>query len=269
MTPQQKSLKILVVGDVCLDETVHVHQTRTNPENNSPLYTELYTTIKHGMASNVVAGLRELGFENVVFKKPGYPYSVKKRIVCDNNMVMRLDNDQVCEPCWFTDLDFSEFDCVVISDYNKGFVTDKTIEEICKNFFGRGPVFLDTKKSDLNRYNGCIVKINQQECLNATSLPDNYLIVTQGASGATYKGYSYPALVVDCVDVCGAGDSFLAGMVWAWSHNPARYSPSPYMINAGICNASLSVEHPGCYNPSFEQLENAIKRYYDQADRNR
>lgn len=270
MTPQQKSLKLLVIGDVCLDETVVLESGKPNPENNSPLYKELEVVTRQGMASNVVSCLKNLGFENIVFKKPSYPYSVKRRFMLDNSMIMRIDHDVVSEPAWFTDIDFSEFDAVVISDYNKGFVTDKTIEEVCKHFFGYGPVFLDTKKTNLKKFSGCIIKINQQECLAATSLPEDFVIVTLGANGATFKGYHYPALPVNCVDVCGAGDAFLAGMVWGWSHNTNRYLPNQYMIYAGICNASISVEYPGCYAPTTTQLENALKTYYeDKTIRNR
>lgn len=36
------------------------------------------------------------------------------------------------------------YDAIVISDYDKGFLTTEDLKVICKNF--NGPVFIDTKK---------------------------------------------------------------------------------------------------------------------------
>ncbi len=55
-----------------------------------------------------------------------------------------------------------------------------------------GPIFIDTKKTDLVRFEGCYVKINQKEFDAAKTFPSD-LIVTKGNKGATFKGELIPA----------------------------------------------------------------------------
>jgi sugar/nucleoside kinase (ribokinase family) len=58
------------------------------------------------------------------------------------------------------------------------------------------------------------VKINERELFESTSLPaGNRLIVTRGSKGCGYMDKMYPAKPIEVVDVCGAGDVFLAAMV--------------------------------------------------------
>jgi D-beta-D-heptose 7-phosphate kinase/D-beta-D-heptose 1-phosphate adenosyltransferase len=105
------------------------------------------------------------------------------------------------------------FDAIVISDYDKGFITDEVIWKFRQKF--RGPIYMDTKKKNLADFPGIYIKINQRELYESTSIPDpEHLIVTYGAKGCGYKESLYPAKVIEVVDVCGAGDVFLAAMVY-------------------------------------------------------
>ena len=45
------------------------------------------------------------------------------------------------------------------------------------------------------------------------------LIVTKGAEGATHKGITYPVPQVDIKDTSGAGDTFLAALVYEYLYN--------------------------------------------------
>jgi D-beta-D-heptose 7-phosphate kinase/D-beta-D-heptose 1-phosphate adenosyltransferase len=105
------------------------------------------------------------------------------------------------------------FDAIVISDYDKGFITDEVIWKFRQKF--RGPIYMDTKKHNLADFPGVYIKINQRELYESTSLPEpDKLIVTYGSKGCGYKESLYPAKVIEVVDVCGAGDVFLAAMVF-------------------------------------------------------
>ena len=42
------------------------------------------------------------------------------------------------------------------------------------------------------------------------------MIITRGSSGAEYNGIMYPVDKVDVRDTSGAGDTFLAGLVYAY-----------------------------------------------------
>jgi D-beta-D-heptose 7-phosphate kinase/D-beta-D-heptose 1-phosphate adenosyltransferase len=112
-------------------------------------------------------------------------------------------------------IDYSSFDAVVISDYNKGFLTKDDIYYISNN---SKISFLDTKKV-LGPWasNISYIKINEFEYdHNKEHLtPDliSRLIITKGSSGADHQGVNYPVEKVEIKDTCGAGDTFVAGLV--------------------------------------------------------
>ena len=73
---------------------------------------------------------------------------------------------------------------------------------------------MDTKKTNLSKFKDIYIKINQRELYESTSMPErDKLIVTYGARGCGYMDNIYPVKTIEVVDVCGAGDVFLAAMV--------------------------------------------------------
>ena len=105
----------------------------------------------------------------------------------------------------------SEFDALVISDYDKGFVKVEDLMTFCQNF--TGPVFIDTKKKDLFSAQNVIFKINHKEASTLRVQPAKQnLITTVGGQGAWYMDKLYPSENVDVFDVVGAGDTFLAAL---------------------------------------------------------
>jgi bifunctional ADP-heptose synthase (sugar kinase/adenylyltransferase) len=151
----------------------------------------------------------------------------------------------------------NDFDAVVFSDYNKGFVTEDFIVKIRKEY--NGPIFIDTKKKDLQKFEGCYVKVNSTEYAAATSYPTD-LIVTLGKDGARYNGTVYPAPYVQVHDVCGAGDTFLSALVAEFLRTGSIEEAIPFANVA----ASISVKHSGVYCLSskditeiYETLRNA------------
>ena len=76
-------------------------------------------------------------------------------------------------------------------------------------------VFVDSKKSDLSSYESCIIKINKLEFNKLKKQPKQCeLIVTMGEQGARWNDKVYPTEACDVFDVCGAGDTFLAALVY-------------------------------------------------------
>jgi sugar/nucleoside kinase (ribokinase family) len=133
-----------------------------------------------------------------------------------------------------------------VSDYNKGYVSYELIEELIK--LGK-PVFIDTKKTDLARFNGAIVKINSIEYANAKSIPMN-LIVTMGEHGVMWDGRKYDAPKIEIADVCGAGDTFLASFAYKYLLTSNIDSSIAFAIKA----ASVTVQHIGVYAPTLEEI---------------
>jgi D-beta-D-heptose 7-phosphate kinase/D-beta-D-heptose 1-phosphate adenosyltransferase len=144
-------------------------------------------------------------------------------------------------------IDVSVCDAIVISDYNKGNVTYELIENLRRTY--SGPIFVDTKKTDLARIAGCVVKINNKEFNDAKTLCDE-LIVTHGRNGAVYKGRTYPAVEIAVTDVCGAGDTFLAALCYEYlvSNNMDR------AIEFAIRASAVTVQHIGVYAPILKEI---------------
>jgi len=204
-------MRILVIGDVCIDEYRYGEIRRVNPESTAPLLNFEKGEEKMGMAFNVAQNLKALGAD--VTLSVGEEISRKIRYIDrrTGEHLLRVDHDVQAKPCLVGSKYF--FDAIVISDYNKGFVTDETIWKLRQKF--RGPIYMDTKKQNLADFPGVYIKINQRELYESTSLPEpDKLIVTYGAKGCGYKESLYPAKVIEVVDVCGAGDVFLAAMVY-------------------------------------------------------
>ena len=125
---------------------------------------------------------------------------------------MRYDEEPKIKPLSF---DFpkewnNEYDALVISDYDKGFLTTERIFELSSRFVG--PVFIDSKKTLLPE--DAYIKINELEYERMTHSNYENLIVTRGGKGAEYQGKLYPAEKVNVFDVVGAGDTFLAALAY-------------------------------------------------------
>lgn len=205
-------MRILVIGDICVDEYRYGEIRRVNPESTAPLLNFQHKEEKMGMAFNVSVNLMSLGVDVILSTSEEISRKVRYIDRRTGEHLLRVDQDVMATPFKF-DADFTELDAIVISDYDKGFVQTDTIQELRKRF--DGPIYMDTKKKNLADFPGIYIKINQRELSEATSLPEqDKLIVTYGADGCQYKDTRYPARVIEVVDVCGAGDVFLASMVF-------------------------------------------------------
>lgn len=216
-------MKIVIFGEVCKDEFIYCDCNRLNPEAPTPLVKPKYTKTFSGMAGNVYKNIRSLD----VYCKHIYQYEriIKERYVDDksNYILLRVDYEDIVSPLELIELDqidFNEFDAVIISDYNKGFLTTGIIQEIIE----RGKlVFIDTKKPIGSWIKGAdFIKINQVEYNNLLNNRDvindinHKLIVTLGSEGCLFNNKRYETKTVDVMDVVGAGDSFLSGLVCAY-----------------------------------------------------
>lgn len=205
-------MKILVIGDACIDEYRYGEIKRVNPEASAPLLTFQDSEEKLGMAFNVATNLQAFGVEVTLAVSENISRKIRYIDRRTGEHLLRVDHDVEAQPYGF-DVPLKGFDAVVISDYNKGFVWDETIKELRHQFIG--PIYMDTKKKNLADFPGIFVKINQRELYESTSIPEqNKLIVTYGSKGCGYMDKMYPAKPIEVVDVCGAGDVFLAAMVF-------------------------------------------------------
>lgn len=245
-TQQQKKFKVLLIGDSCVDEYQYGTVDRISPEAPVPIFNYLYSEERPGMVLNVKENLQKHGMEVTCFSSD---LSRKIRVVDlrTKQHLLRIDKDVVVkEPLFFDSKIPNSYDGIVVSDYDKGYITYEVLEEL-SNLFS-GPIYVDTKKKDLKRLKGCIVKINEQEKNQCISLPSE-LIVTLGSRGAVYKDKEYVSEKVEVSDVCGAGDTFLAALV-CWHLYTGNIKQAIIMANKA---AAVTVQHFGTYAPSLEE----------------
>jgi len=123
------------------------------------------------------------------------------------------------------------------------------LEVFCQNF--PGPVFIDTKKTELFSYPNVFFKINLREYNNLTVAPNpENLIITMGDQGAKYMENIYAPERVSVFDVVGAGDTFLAALAYAF----LTYGDITAAISIANKASAIAVQHYGCYTLKEEDV---------------
>ena len=256
-TQAQTSFNVLLIGDSCTDEYYIGTCDRLSPEAPVPVIKIVDHYVLDGMSANVNLNLKNLGIDADFITNTEQIIKTRYIDKRSGQHLLRVDNERDIIP-WSgrTLFPTDSYDAIVISDYNKGFLTYENIEQIIKSV--RCPVFIDTKKQDLSRFSAdwVYVKINESEYKNRFSIPKN-LIVTLGDKGAMLKQYNsekfYETRSVEVMDVCGCGDTFLAALT-------AQYLLTNDIENAIIfanVAAGISVQHRGNYAPSYNEIKNA------------
>lgn len=239
-------MKILVIGDACIDFYHYGNTRRKNPESSAPLLNDLSTVWQDGMAVNVANNLTALGAK-VHSILPEKPWSEKHRYM-DSRLkttLLRVDYDKKYRP--LRELpDLSLYDAVVVSDYGKGFVS----HDILQKLNGELPVFVDTKKQDLGFLSHAWVKINEAESKNLKSKPAN-LVVTLAERGSVCDDLHVEVDPVNVVDPCGAGDTYLAAFAWSMVKSSHNLSHAMDFSNRA---AAITCQHRGTYAPKLEDI---------------
>lgn len=246
-TQQLKKFNILLLGDDCIDIYQYGTIDRLSPEAPVPIFNLSYEERKPGMAANVCENLEKLGCE-VVFYTGKTSKKTRLIDIKSGQHIVRIDEDEKSDEMTFSsNFSFSPYDAVVVSDYNKGAVSYDLLKSL-KELYD-GPIFVDTKKKDLKILEGCFVKINELEYNQATSLCSN-IIVTLGAMGAMFNDKKYFSPKVEVADVCGAGDTFLASLVYSYLET----NNIDDAINFAIKASSITVQRLGVYAPTLEEI---------------
>ena len=216
-------MKILVVGDSCLDTFIYGDIERIAPEAPVPVIKPKYKKENPGMAANVVANLKSLGAEvdlitnSTLIKKIRF---VDERY---NQMVLRVDENDFCNRIDFSNIKLDQegktlntssltskyinenYSAIVISDYCKGFLEEEDIKkftELCLNV-------------DFIKINSLEHQKNFERLPEYPDLLDK-LIITKGKYGCEYKSKIHPTEEVPVKDVSGAGDTFMSGLVFEY-----------------------------------------------------
>jgi rfaE bifunctional protein kinase chain/domain len=178
--------KILVVGDIMLDQYIMGTVNRISPEAPVPILNYHKEKIVLGGAGNVLSNLLNLGADaeiatvvgddldgkhlsrllneqksnNLIFYSENINTTKKTRFLSGANQLLRLDKDSI----GYKHEDFNEikkkvvaslkrYDGIIISDYNKGVCEESfiisLIEEAKKN---KIPIFVDPKGKNWKKY---------------------------------------------------------------------------------------------------------------------
>ena len=260
---QQKYYNILLIGDSCFDVYHYGVCERVSPEAPVLVMKKQGHKIVDGMCGNVKNNIDGFSnYNNVVYFTN--PEEISKNRFVDTNynqQLLRVDEGEAFKLKPF-DIklipDSFEPNAIVISDYDKGFVTRDVAEYLCKRYIDI-PTFVDSKKKDLSCFSNCFIKINKKERKGAFKINESCKVITTlGSEGAEFEGKRYKCDKVDVYDVSGAGDVFLSVLSSSYVRGLGIERSIMY---ANKC-ASYSVTKNGTYCMKDEDYEK-IGFFYD------
>jgi len=200
-------MKLLVVGDIMLDEFIWGRVKRISPEAPVPVVEVDRETSYPGGAANVARNLR--GFSNEVHllgligtnthasqlksllssegirldclvEDPAYQTIVKTRIIARNQQVVRVDRErkvglthlQTAQALQQLDGLIEQIDGIIIEDYAKGLLDQELVNAIVKKARAAGKIItIDPNPTNLLTWNGVTaIKPNRSEAFAAAGL---------------------------------------------------------------------------------------------------
>lgn len=204
--------RVVVFGDVMLDEFVWGDVTRVSPEAPVPVVDIRRESVRLGGAANVLANLLALGVRASVTGVVGddrageriktelreigalgadsglvvdasRPSTLKTRIIAHNQLVVRADRERRTpvdaateERIIFHLKDaLAQADALVVSDYDKGAVTPRVLAEVLPLALSAGvPVLVDPKMRNFDAYRpATLVTPNHHEALRLANTEDD------------------------------------------------------------------------------------------------
>lgn len=206
-----KNSKIVVVGDLMLDEFVWGNVSRISPEAPVPVVEFVEESFMPGGAANVARNLATLGANTAVFGVVGKDYaaqkllnllenynincdgivshqqrktSIKTRIIAARQQVVRLDretkeeiSDEISEEIFKSiKRAFDRPDAVILGDYGKGVVTQKLVDKI-REYCHENGIWLSLDPKPVHRIdirNMSLITPNRKEAFELAAYPDGY-----------------------------------------------------------------------------------------------
>ena len=207
ITINNKSPKILVIGDLIIDHYLWGSSERISPEAPVPIINVENESLLLGGAANVINNLKSLGakvdvlsvlgdceasliiislfkdinidIKNLIIQK-GRITPKKSRIIASQQQIVRFDREVIDEISIESQnkvmKKYSEiannYDCILLSDYGKGVLTYKLTQSIIQlaNIL-KIKVLVDPKGLDYSKYSGSyLLTPNKKEASEATQI---------------------------------------------------------------------------------------------------
>ncbi len=268
--------RILVIGDAMLDAW-SIGDLAVGQEN-CPKFTEREMVVTPGGAANAARQLCNwnahaklcspisdihLADVNTSFCWLGRSMPVKRRFLVDGKVIFRLDeSDELtdvedCRQLAIASVRNFDFDAVLISDYDKGFLDVATIREIRDVCHSKIPLVIDVKRrwqdylcTDYGYDLWPIIKCNgdwwkqNYHGIEETGLQNTFVHTLGPDSPDVYQGkkdWQDPNLArVSCVNHVGAGDCFSAHLTLALAHG----FTVPEAVRMAHSAGRVFVQHP-------------------------
>ena len=265
-----KKTKVFLIGDIMLDQYIFGNVNRISPEAPVPIFLKDKSKEMLGGSGNVLSNLISLGtntfYLSIVGKddnalkvrkllnklKPNNYYllsekkrktTVKTRFIVNSQQIIRVDEEDSAfinknlEDRLIKKIDSYIIgkDVAVISDYNKGIITERISKYVIKKSNALNiPVIIDPKNEDFNIYrNATLITPNQLEASKVTKMKAqsdkdaeacgktiikkyniNKVLITRGEKGlllvSKKASVHSPTAAKEVFDVSGAGDTVLA-----------------------------------------------------------
>lgn len=303
------SFRCLVLGDFLLDTYTTGRVKRISPEAPVPVMEVEKQEMRLGGAGNVVLNLCALGGSCMAFGRigddeagqnlrsllekdridtsalliePGYMTPVKNRLIADSQQLLRVDLEKITplisslEQTCIERLErcIPEVQIVALSDYGKGFLTNRLIQAALQIAKCHGiPTIVDPKGSDFTKYRGAtMLKPNLMEAYAAAKAPVSssldevanqilkntcveLLLVTRSEAGislfsANEERRDFAVLSKEVKDVTGAGDTVLATLCLGL----ANQLDIAMAIQLSNLAAGIAIERLGCVQVSLPDL---------------
>lgn len=301
---------ILVVGDVMLDHYLIGLTNRISPEAPVPIVNIIEEKWVLGGAANVannlisirsnvtLAGIigkdengyrlkniiREKGINDLILESSSRRTTTKSRVISTNQQLVRIDIEDKHSILQVEEIELLEkikinikkFDCIILSDYSKGLLTDNLISEliIISNFHNI-KVLIDPKLPPFKKYLGSyLIKPNRKEAKMETGIEINSLdsfyssakaiqkatlcevvVITLSEDGVGYlnkESYKIlPTKAREIYDVTGAGDTFIATLAYCISIGKSLIESCEIANYA----SGVVVGKQGCLPIEFEEIE--------------
>lgn len=308
--------KVVILGDVMLDEFVWGDVSRISPEAPVPVVDVRRESVHLGGAANVLANVVALGAracvvgvigddsagdrlrtslqdasplqsEEYMVVAPGRPSTTKTRIIAHNQLVVRADREQrsavngEVEQRLLATLKkaLADADAFVVSDYDKGVVTQRILGEILDVAYQRVPVLIDPKIRNFPHYRpATLITPNHHEALRMTGMEEDSddglhkaaqairkklgcdaVLITRGDRGIMLlQGDSEPVYVEtaarEVFDVTGAGDTVIATLATALAAGASMLEAATLANHA----AGIVVGKVGTATASRKELLNSF-----------
>jgi D-beta-D-heptose 7-phosphate kinase/D-beta-D-heptose 1-phosphate adenosyltransferase len=254
-------MKVLVIGDVIIDKYIYGTSERISPEAPVPVVKYQSEVETLGGAGLVYKNLKSLGVDVTLFETK-QPSSIKTRVICDGHYITRIDNDKDADSnavlANVLKSDFSQWDYVILSDYDKG-VLDNA-KQIIAHINSQGPKVIVDPKRYAHEYEGAwLVKPNNSEYtkFEFDKWQGNIITTDAGHSvSATIDNieYTIPVEQVEVSDVTGAGDCFLAAFVYGLTK---EYTYEK-CLQIAVKGSTEAVTHVGTYTLAISDIEERI-----------